>query len=123
MPHLVKKIMNRLESSFGSKSKVTLKFRGEPMSLKMIKKAWLRDDEGFGTTRKTVLTEDHLYIKKNAYSRMQVHLAVQVLSRSVGDLIDRYTAGSEESDEMVCNLVKKYNPLKDIILACGRYME
>ena len=39
MPHLVETIVKRLESSFGSKSKVTLEFRGEAMSLKMIKKS------------------------------------------------------------------------------------
>ena len=121
MPHLVKKIVNRLESSFSSKSKVTLKFRGEAMSLQMIKKAWLWDDEGFGATRKTVLTEDHFY--KNAYSRMRVHLAVQVLSRSVGYLIDRYTSDNELRDEMGSSLAEKYSPLKDIVLACDKLVD
>ena len=66
MPHWVKKVVNRLESSSNDKSKVHLLFKGQPLSLKMIKDAWLWDDEGFGSLRKTVLTEDHFY--KNAYA-------------------------------------------------------
>ena len=70
--------MNRLERSDTPKNKVSLTFRSQKLSLDMIKVAWLWDDEGFGSTRKTKLTEDHFY--KNAYSRMRVHLAVQVVS-------------------------------------------
>ena len=115
MPHLVKKLVNRLERSCSAKSKISLKFRGQMMSLDMIKKAWLWDNEGFGTTRKTVLTEDHFY--KNAYSRMRVHLVVQVVSESVATLIDRYTY------EMGEDLVVKYAPLRCIVTACDRLVD
>ena len=81
----------------------------------MIKEAWLWDDEGFGMTRKTVLTEHHFY--KNAYSRMRVHLAVQVVSASVADLIDRYVK------EKGVHMSEKYAPIKSIILACDRLVD
>ena len=115
MPHLIKKVVNRLEKSCDKKSKVTLTFRGQSMSLDMIKQAWLWDDEGFGSTRKTVLTEDHFY--KNAYSRMRVHLAVQVVSESVSYLIDRYC---NEMGELTAT---KYASLKTIVLACDRLVD
>jgi len=63
MSHWTKKLVNRLERSNDGKSKVCLKFRGQALSLKLIKQAWLWDDEGFGSIRKTVLTEDHFYKK------------------------------------------------------------
>ena len=84
MPHWVKKVVNRLEGSSTQTSKVNLMFRGQSLSLNMIKKVWLWDDEGFSTNMKTVLTENHFY--KNACSCMRVHLAVQVLSASVVNL-------------------------------------
>ena len=85
------------------------------MSLDMIKEAWMWDDEGFGSTRKTVLMEDHFY--KNAYSRMRVHLAVQVVSESVAVLIDRYTK------EIGVDMVERYALLKTLILACNRLLD
>ena len=107
--------MNRLERSDTPKNKVSLTFRSQKLSLDMIKVAWLWDDEGFGSTRKTKLTEDHFY--KNAYSRMRVHLAVQVVSESVAHLIDRYVK------EMGPTIAEKYAPLKSIILACDRLVD
>ena len=121
MPHLVKKIVNRLERTSCSKNKVSLAFRGHPMSLNMIKEAWLWDDEGFGTIRKTVLTEDHFY--KNAYSRMRVHLAVQVLSASVVSLIDRYIKDPNVQAEKGVDIVQKFGPLKEIVGACDRLVD
>ena len=115
MSHLIKKIVNRLECTTNSKNKVSLMFRGEPLSLEMIKVAWLWDNEGFSTIRKTVLTEDNFY--KNAYSRMRVHLAVQVLSSSVLSLIDRY------SKEKGSDIVQKYAPLRTIIQSCDRLVD
>ena len=113
MPHWVKKVVNRLEGSSTQTSKVNLMFRGQSLSLNMIKKVWLWDDEGFSTIRKTVLTEDHFY--KNAYSRMRVHLAVQVLSASVVSLINRYAKEFDVEDE--------YRPLKEIIQSCDRLVD
>ena len=60
MPHLIKKIANAFDRSSKDKFKTTLKFRGEAMSLKMIKKAWLAvDNVGFGDLRMTKCTDDH----------------------------------------------------------------
>lgn len=112
IPHWVwvKTFVDQLEASFLLKNKVSLRFRGRKLSLNMIKKAWLWDREGLGATRKTVLTED--YFHKNAYSRMRVHLAVQVVSQSVVHLINRYAAANDT--------VEEYSLLKDVILACDR---
>lgn len=95
VPHWVKKFVNRLESSSNQKSKIAL------------------NDDGFCATKKINLTEDHFY--KNAYSRMRVHLAVQVVSQSVVCLIDKY----EEEKEFV----SKYASLRDIVLACDRFVD
>jgi len=84
----------------------------------MIKEAWLWDDEGFGTTRKTVLTEDHFY--KNIYSWMRVHLAVQIVLELVVNLIDRYTRDQNIQKEKEQDMEKKYAPLKKIMLSCDR---
>ena len=46
---------------------------------------------------------------------MRVHLAVQVVSKSVAQLIDRYAA--------VNDLGPKYAPLRDIVLACDRLVD
>jgi hypothetical protein len=121
MPHWVKKFVNRLERTTSSKNNVSLKFRGEALSLDMIKHAWLWDDEGFGVTRKTVLTEDHFY--KNAYSRMRVHLAVQVLSESVVRLIERYVKDPEVQKEHEGDIEKQYAPLKALISSCDRLVD
>ena len=92
-----------------------LKFRGEDISLEMIKGAWMWDDDEFGAIRRTVLTEDHFF--KNVYSRMRVHLAVQVLSSYVVNLIDRYTL------EKGADVQRRYEPLKTIVKACDRLVD
>jgi len=117
MPHRVKKMVNRLERTSSANNNVSLIFRGQELSLNMlsldmIKDTWLWDDEGFWTLGKTKLTEDHFYT--NTYSRMRVHLAVQVLSESVGDSIDRY------SNE---GLLDEYAPLNEIVLVCDRIVD
>ena len=81
----------------------------------MIKTAWLWDDEGFGSTRKTILTEDHFH--KNAHSRMRVHLGVQVVSEPVDILINCHTR------EIRVDIALKYSPSKSIILACDRLVD
>jgi len=122
MPHWIKKFVNRLEQSSSSKSSVSLKFRGQQMSLDMIKDAWLWDDEGFGSLRKTKLTEDHFY--KNAYSRMRVHLAAQVLSQSVVSLIERYGANDDAEIAQEDNSIREmYGPLKELIASCDRLID
>ena len=112
IPHLVKKIVNRLEQSYIKKNKIALEFRGQTLSLNMIKEAWLWDDKGFGTIRKTKLTEDHFC--KNAYSRICVHLGVQVVSESVAELIERYTYANNVQMDTDVSMVEKYAPLKEI---------
>lgn len=53
MLHWLKKFVDRLEKSSDSKSKVSLKFRGQFLSLGMIEKVWMWDDDSFGAIRKT----------------------------------------------------------------------
>ena len=121
MPHWVKRMVNRLENTSNKKSKTDLRFRGQFLSLDMVKHAWLWDDRGFGTLRNTKLTKNHLY--KNAYSCMRVHLAVQVLSYSVFNLIERYTDDIDAQNEKACDMVKIYAPLKSIIQSCDRLID
>jgi hypothetical protein len=121
MPHWAKKFVNRLERTSSSKNNVSLTFRDQPLSLDMIKDAWLWDDEGFSAVRKTVLTEDHFY--KNAYSRMRVHLAVQVLSTSVVQLIERYVKDPLIQAQHNGDSEKLYAPLKTLISSCDRLVD
>lgn len=85
------------------------------MSLDMIKKACMWDNERFGTTRNTVLAEDHFY--KNAYPRIRIHLAVQVVSELVAVLIDLYI------NEIGVDMVERYAPLKSLVLECNRLVD
>ena len=57
-----------------------LKFGKKHMSLTMLQKCWDADGGGSlsGDLQTNILTPDH-FPPKNAYSRMRVHLAVQVM--------------------------------------------
>ena len=57
----------------------------EKLSLMMLMQIWNCDRGRDRDLRTNILTEDHF--KKNAYSRMRVHLAVQVFSNSMSMMI------------------------------------
>lgn len=102
MPHLVKKIVNALERSDSYKSNTYLKKDDKAMKLSMIENVWRDDLQGINHVRKTKLSDDHF--NKNPFSRMRVHLAVQILSDSVFRMLD------EKLDE---NEKGKYQPLME----------
>ena len=104
MPHLIKKIANAFENS-GVQPSRDLEFGGEKMSLLMMRKIWKCDSGRKGDLRTNILTEDHF--KKNAYSRMRVHLAVQIFSTSMSLMIK---AHAEK-----CGGVEKHMPLLRIV--------
>ena len=98
MPRLIKKIENAFDRSSKDGSKTLLKFRGEDMSLKMIKKAWLAvDNVGFGSLHLAKCTDDHF--NQNRYNAMQVYLAAQVFSSSVCNMINVYLDSFETEAE------------------------
>ena len=76
---LLKKFVNALERS-GEKDSTNLFFENNHMSLKMLENVWKKSAfSGMGSIRTNNLTHEHFH--KNAYSRMIVHLAVQVVSQ------------------------------------------
>ena len=88
MPHIVKRIVNVLESSSKENSKRNLEHNGDKLNLKMLRDVWECDSGKMGNLRTNMLTNDHFV--KNSYSRMRVHLAVQVVSNSMVRLINDY---------------------------------
>ena len=88
MPHIVKRMVNVLESGSKENSKRNLKYNGEKLNLKMLRDVWECDSGKMGNLRTNMLTNDHFV--KNSYSRMRVHLAVQVVSNSMVRLINDY---------------------------------
>ena len=87
MPHLVKKICNAFENSSEVHTR-NLKRKGEDISLRKLKIVWKCDGGKIGDIRTNILTEDHF--KKNSYSRMRVHLAVQIFSQGMLQLIQAH---------------------------------
>ena len=109
MPHLVKKCVNAMENSGPNKTR-HLNFRGQKIELAMLEEIWKCDNGRFGDLRTNILTEDHF--QKKSYSRMRVHLAVQVVSNSMNLLIQRH------ADK--CGGKEMYEPFRHIILAIDR---
>ena len=113
MPHLVKKFVNTLERS-GEKDSTNLFFENNYMSLKTLENVWKKSaGSGMGSIRTNNLTHEHFH--KNAYSRMRVHLAVQVVSQSMIRLIDKHASE--------CGGIEKYQSLKKIITSIDRLVD
>ena len=115
MPHWVKKFVNAMENSSISKEKRNMIFRGREISLGMIESVWRESLEGVNIICTTKLTDEHF--NKNAHSRMRVHLAVQVLSLSVHEMISNYCKNNEERMKRYSSLllfVEKINTVVDI---------
>ena len=78
MPHLVKKFVNTLERS-GEKDSTNLFFENNHIPLKILEIVWKKSaGSGMDSIRTNNLTHEHFH--KNAYSRMRVYLAVQVVA-------------------------------------------
>ena len=70
--------MNALEISGSSNTDTDLSFRGHKLSLKILHQLWCASEISINDSIRNVnkLTKDHSF--KNNYSRMRVHLAVQI---------------------------------------------
>ena len=69
MPHIVKRIVNVLESSNKENSKRNLEYNGDKLNLKMLRDVWECDSGKMKNLRTHMLTNDH-FVKKS-YSRMR----------------------------------------------------
>jgi hypothetical protein len=88
MPHLVKKLANALEFSSLKKSKQNMVFSGCPLNSKMIQDIWrLTRKKSPHRLMDTMLTEKHF--NKNAFLRMVVMYAVQLMSSRVVMMIKK----------------------------------
>ena len=104
--------MNAFESS-GVKPSRDLSYKSKKMSLKKLEKIWKCDNGRLGDLRTNILTTDHF--NKNPYSRMRVHLAMQVLSQSMMHMID---AHAEK-----CGGMDEYEPMREIICGIDRLVD
>lgn len=116
MPHLVKKIRN----AFDNKSR-TLTFRNRLMNLAMIKSIWLKYESSGSGLRKTHLGYDHFEL--DAYKKMRVFPAMQVMSQSTITMIEECCADEENDEDInkykgMIELFGKINRLVDI---CNGY--
>jgi hypothetical protein len=96
--HLTKKNVLCLELLSSRSSKRKLRMGKVPMSLDMIEEVWLRSDGASCQLQTTKRTSHHF--KKNAYSWMNVSLAMQVPTASSAAMI----ASVMQDDDIVLNL-------------------
>lgn len=110
MPHLTKNIVTAIELSGSKSSKRNIKFGKCPIKLTMVEDVWIKSDGATGQLQETMLSFAHF--DKNAYSRMNVSLAMQVLSASVARMI----RAAIEDDEIFLELRNKrmYTHLADL---------
>ena len=110
MPHLTKNIVTCLELSSSQKSKRRLRMGKVPMNLGMIEEVWLRSGGASGQLQATKLTTHNF--EKNAYSRMNVSLATQLLSASTAAMITNVMM----DDDIILNLREKgmYGHIRDL---------
>jgi len=127
-PHAVKKVVNALENSNVNNDKKRqlqhLDSEGtrQPMCLDMIKDAWLefecREAEspycGEAPLTLTRFTREHFF--KNAFSRMRVPLAAQVLSNTACHMIDEVTAKDRNKRLL-------YEPLRALCSNMDRFLD
>ena len=120
MPHLTKNIVTCLELSSSKSSRRSLKFGNCPVNLGMGEEVWLALGGNSRQLQETKLTSYHF--DKNPYSRMNVALAMQVLSRTMYELIKMAIEDAEISlrlkiKEMYWHLAKlclNWNTVVDI---------
>ncbi len=110
MPHLTKNIVTCLELSSSQKSNRKLQMGNVPMNMDMIEEVWLQSDGTSGQLQTTKLTSHHF--EKNAYSRMNVSLAMQSLSASTAAMI----TNAMQDDDILLRLRDKgmYGKIHDL---------
>jgi hypothetical protein len=101
MCHLTKNIATLLELSSSKNLKRNLMYGKVPVNLGMVEEIWLKCDGSSGQLQSRKLT--YWDFDKNAYSRMNVNLATQLLSRSTVEMIRDAMA----NDDIVLSLQKK----------------
>ena len=117
MPHLTKNIVTSLDKLSSSKnSKCNLMYGKVPLNMQMIEEVWLKCDGASGQLQSSKLTSRHF--DKNAYSRMNVRLATQLLSQSTVEMI-RY-AIADDGITLSLNNKGMYNHVTDF---CERWNE
>ena len=81
----------------------------------MLRNVWDCDAGKMGNIRTNILTDD--YFNNKSYSRIRVHLAVQVVSNSMVRLIDDYAdnCGGRDSYKSLKLMVPKIDRLVDIM--------
>ncbi|KAL7533595.1 hypothetical protein ACHAXR_005333 [Thalassiosira sp. AJA248-18] len=120
MPHLTKNIVTALELSSKKKSKRNIKYGLCPCNLLMAENIWLETGGVTGQMHETKLTIRHF--DKNAHSRMNVKLAMQVLSASVARMIREAIADNDITLQLkrkgmynhLADLYEKWNTVADI---------
>ncbi|KAL7542027.1 hypothetical protein ACHAWF_011062 [Thalassiosira exigua] len=93
MPHLTKNIVTALEYSGSKHQKRSIMYGLCPVHLGMVEEVWMSMDGLTCQLQDSKLTVGHF--DKNAYSRMNVSLAMQILSASVARMIREAIADDE----------------------------
>ena len=118
--HLTKNVVTAIEKSAAKKSKRNIKYGKCPINLGMVEDIWIETGGATLQFHPTKLSIRHF--DKNAYSRMNVSLAAQVLSKSVATMIrnaisDRSVKLQIRNKNMyhhLANLCEKWDALFDI---------
>jgi hypothetical protein len=125
MPHVMKRLVNLLERSGSSTSRCSLtRFNvdiPEPLSLKMIFNVWTKfGGGGISQLRFNKLTLEHFY--KDAFNRMRVPLALQIISHSVAEMLREAIATWPEFTcfGSLMEMCLKFDRLVDIMNGAGQ---
>ena len=116
MPHLTKNIVTSLELSSLKNLKHNLIYGKVRLNMQMIEEVWLKCDGASGQLQSSKLTSWHF--DKNAYSRMNVKLATQLLPQSTVEMI-RF-AIADDGITLSVNNKGMYNHVTDF---CERWNE
>ena len=112
----MKNIVTSLELSSSKNLKRNLMYGKVPLNMQMIDEDWLKCDGASGQLQSSKLTSWHF--DKNAYSRMNVKLATQLLSQLTVEMI-RY-AIADDGITISLNNKGMYNHVTDF---CERWNE
>ena len=112
MPHLTKDIVTSLELSSSKTSKQNLMRGKVPINMQMIHEIWLKCNGASRQLQSTKLTSRHF--NKNAYSRMNVKLAIQLLSQSTAKMICYAIADDDESVVLSLHVKGMYSHVADL---------
>jgi hypothetical protein len=118
MPHCIKKLVNTLEKSGWAKHARNLRRNGKKMSLQMIERCWMASGDGYidrpGLRKYRKGTQ---HFQKDSYSRLRVHLSIQITSQDSIQIIDDNCekVGGKDLYAPLRELLDKMDRLVDII--------